>query len=230
MAEFYLRFWLKVGAIIWFVVFVFILAEPSFADDRTDWKAHATKMETKYSLPVGLLLAICEQESNWRNVGGAVGEIGICQVQAATVYMICPACKHGSSVTALGSFGTGPNVIRIQRALAAKGYYPGKIDGIFGPVTRAATLDYQRANALKADGVVGARTWDSLVQGPRPGNDVAATLWVPKENIEWAARYLAWLRDNVSPEPTVMMAAYNGGPANAIVRYVVSVNKRWARQ
>lgn len=37
-------------------------------------------------------------------------------------------------------------------------------DGIFGPVTRAATIAWQRSHALAPDGVVGPLTWATLVR------------------------------------------------------------------
>jgi len=50
----------------------------------------------------------------------------------------------------------------IQQALKNAGYYDGKIDGVKGKGTRKAIKDFQRANGLKADGVVGPRTWELL--------------------------------------------------------------------
>lgn len=50
----------------------------------------------------------------------------------------------------------------IQQALKNAGYYDGKIDGIKGKGTRKAIRDFQKANGLKVDGVVGSRTWDVL--------------------------------------------------------------------
>lgn len=59
----------------------------------------------------------------------------------------------------------GPQVSALQGVLAAGGFYSGRIDGDFGGKTDKAVRDVQSAFGLKADGVVGAKTWpviDSL--------------------------------------------------------------------
>ncbi len=43
-------------------------------------------------------------------------------------------------------------VSRIQRELSELGHYKGTIDGLVGPQTRAAIVEYQRANRLTANG------------------------------------------------------------------------------
>jgi len=50
----------------------------------------------------------------------------------------------------------------IQTCLKNAGFYKGKIDGIKGRRTRSAIKKFQRANGLKADGIVGKRTWEVL--------------------------------------------------------------------
>lgn len=40
-----------------------------------------------------------------------------------------------------------------------------QVDGIFGAKTEAAVRQYQQANGLKADGVVGVNTWSVLLRG-----------------------------------------------------------------
>lgn len=50
----------------------------------------------------------------------------------------------------------------IQTCLKNAGFYEGKIDGIKGKKTKKAIRDFQKANDLVADGVVGPKTWEIL--------------------------------------------------------------------
>lgn len=56
----------------------------------------------------------------------------------------------------------GDSVLLLQRALAAKGFSPGAIDGDFGPKTEQSVKAFQVANNLSTDGIVGILTWKSL--------------------------------------------------------------------
>jgi hypothetical protein len=56
-----------------------------------------------------------------------------------------------------GSFGE--EVKQWQLFLQSAGYKIPFVDGAFGPVTERETLKFQSANGLKADGVVGPKTW-----------------------------------------------------------------------
>lgn len=51
---------------------------------------------------------------------------------------------------------------QIQRALKNAGFYNGPVDGKIGPKTKDAIKAFQKANGLKADGVVGKRTAEKL--------------------------------------------------------------------
>ena len=51
---------------------------------------------------------------------------------------------------------------QIQRALKSAGFYQGPIDGKIGPKTTEAIIKFQKANGLKADGIVGKRTSAAL--------------------------------------------------------------------
>jgi murein L,D-transpeptidase YcbB/YkuD len=50
----------------------------------------------------------------------------------------------------------------IQQALKNAGYYNGNVDGVKGKGTKRAIKEFQKANGLRADGVVGRKTWDLL--------------------------------------------------------------------
>ncbi|MEG1509094.1 MAG: spore cortex-lytic enzyme [Clostridia bacterium] len=52
----------------------------------------------------------------------------------------------------------GEVVKKIQQALKDKGYYKQNIDGIYGSSTTNSVKQFQQANKLVADGVVGAQT------------------------------------------------------------------------
>lgn len=189
---------------------------------------HTARVEIEYDLPAGLLRAICEQESRWRNVAGQHGEIGVCQIKPDTVLMVCN-CKNNGKQLFFQPGSRGDEVRRIQAQLTRWGYAL-KTDGIYGPATASAVTAFQRALKTPTDGVVGPFTWALLFHGePYPGGTITAALWNPYKNIEWAAAYLVWLRENVSDDPVVLVAAYNGGHANPVVKYVVSVQKRLAR-
>jgi peptidoglycan hydrolase-like protein with peptidoglycan-binding domain len=51
---------------------------------------------------------------------------------------------------------------KVQKALKAAGVYSGRVDGRIGPGTKAAIIEFQKGHGLKADGVLGAKTWEEL--------------------------------------------------------------------
>lgn len=197
---------------------------------REQLEIHAAKVEAQFELPTGLVRAICEQESHWRNVAGQHGEIGVCQLKPATVLMIC-GCKDNASQIFIGRGSKGDHVRRVQATLVLWGFSTVKVDGVFGPATERAVLAFQGGLKVKPDGVVGPLTWALLFRGePYPGSTIAASLWNPYKNVEWAAAYLVWLIEKLETDnPAVLMAAYNGGSANPVVKYMVSVQRRMAR-
>jgi polysaccharide deacetylase family sporulation protein PdaB len=58
-----------------------------------------------------------------------------------------------------GSIGT--SVKQVQQALAARGYKLAA-DGIFGPITKGAVIQFQSSQGISADGIVGPVTWGRL--------------------------------------------------------------------
>ncbi len=93
-------------------------------------------------------------------------------------------CTIGARSVRLGSSGDG--VVCLQNALAAEGFYKGVAHGEFDDATLRAVMDYQTANDLFVDGVVGRESaidlaiWpdeESLVVRTPPPEPGAVDLW-----------------------------------------------------
>lgn len=67
------------------------------------------------------------------------------------------------SMTTLRNGATGTKVRVLQWLLNEKGFNAGKVDGIFGKTTLSAVKAYQCNKGLDVDGVVGKKTWTSLL-------------------------------------------------------------------
>jgi len=68
----------------------------------------------------------------------------------------------GLEVLSLGSAGTG--VLALKQVLAIRSDLPISQDGVFCELTQQAVKHYQRSVCLRADGVVGHRTWAKIVR------------------------------------------------------------------
>lgn len=66
-----------------------------------------------------------------------------------------------------GGSSFNANGAQIQGLLNTFGYKLA-VDGIVGPVTMAAIVDFQKKNGLVADGIVGPKTMAVLEAGPKP--------------------------------------------------------------
>ena len=63
-----------------------------------------------------------------------------------------------------GNLMRGEDVKICQQQLKKKGFDPGKTDSIYGQKTEAAVKDFQKANDLIVDGIVGQKTWNKLFE------------------------------------------------------------------
>ena len=198
------------------------LCLPTMASDVSDYLSLAPMLEQQYKLPVGLLATICTYESHGQNVKGAHGEIGVCQIKPDTIRHAFGDTSYVSprlQYVALGS--KGPLVETIRKMLVQKGYiYAEGPSSVFDVSLMLVIKGYQASHHLRIDGVVGPQTWGSLLQHP----SIEEQLWNPKTNIEYAAKYLQWLSKVLNTnDPMILAAAYNGGPANPIVRYMINI-------
>jgi hypothetical protein len=87
-----------------------------------------------------------------------------------------PSTGNGSSPGSgrrMISYGSqGKDVVDAQQLLNQHGAAPPLvIDGIFGPKTRQATIEFQKTHGLVPDGIIGPLTWGALesgAPGPQP--------------------------------------------------------------
>lgn len=56
----------------------------------------------------------------------------------------------------------GDHISELQELLKSAGYYQGRVDGNYGSLTEQAVINFQRERKLKANGIVGHRTWNAL--------------------------------------------------------------------
>ena len=85
----------------------------------------------------------------------------------------------------------GWDVAAMQYILARRGYPPGAIDAIFGPMTDRALRNFQSALGLSADGLAGPATIAGLRHGAASrgttpvANGPAVSPLLPAESIAW---------------------------------------------
>ena len=115
------------------------------------------------------------QKSNGLTADGTAG--------ASTLKKLSGNCKPATKSTptpapssALREGSSGEAVYILQARLFELGYYSGRIDGRFGAETTEAVKEFQRANGLSADGVVGSGTQKKLESGTAvPADSVQAS-------------------------------------------------------
>lgn len=70
---------------------------------------------------------------------------------------------------------SGDDVRNWQTFLASRGHYQAEIDGLFGPITRAATIAFQRERGIGVDGVAGPETYRAAVEAGYSSTDARVT-------------------------------------------------------
>jgi len=72
------------------------------------------------------------------------------------------AARLAFALPAAEARAASPRVAALQVALFRSGYYHGAFDGVAGPVTRRATVHFQRRHHLTPDGIAGPHTRRAL--------------------------------------------------------------------
>ncbi|MBD3883978.1 peptidoglycan-binding protein [Phormidium tenue FACHB-886] len=81
---------------------------------------------------------------------------------------IRPENRLDAASAPLLRFGSqSKTVSQLQERLRQLGYYKGALDGVYGDLTVEAVSEFQRAEGLDVDGVVGRSTWAKLQQPSR---------------------------------------------------------------
>lgn len=124
---------------------------------------------------------------------------------AAGSAVAAPSGGGGSSQPVLRLGARGPDVGRLQDALARHGSSPGPRDGVFGARTDGAVRRFQTARRLVVDGVVGPQTWGALAAAPpapRPSLPTGTVLRLGDRGAAVRAMQDALKRHGVDPGPS----------------------------
>lgn len=100
-----------------------------------------------------------------------------------------PILRQGDSGTA---------VTWLQQLLNTKGINIA-VDGIFGNVTRAAVVQFQKQSGIATDGIVGPQTWQALRRnGNAPIQLTDAAIYYEPSKYSYQKRALEWLQSRIS--------------------------------
>jgi len=84
---------------------------------------------------------------------------------------VAPGPAHLPKMIRRGS--VGPEVRMCQTLLKKVGLEPGPVDGMFGPATHRAVVQFQEKRGLEVDGIVGPQTWAAFRERARVDLDVS---------------------------------------------------------
>ena len=116
------------------------------ADEVTAIKTRVDTLESKVE---GIEAKQSETEKATQEQGQAVDDMW--------------TAREGGGKTNIGAKSRGgPRMKEIQACLKKAGVYDGAVDGVKGKGTTKAIKGFQKSNGLKADGVVGRKTWELL--------------------------------------------------------------------
>ncbi len=104
----------------------------------------------------------------------------------------------------------------LQVALRARGLYPGKIDGIAGPMTKRAVRTLQRRRGLVVDGIAGPRTRRAL---GRLGRPLFGPRVIRRPMVGWDVAVLQFLLTRRGQPAGVVDGYFGPGTLRALRRF-----------
>ena len=133
------------------------------------WATEAVTVETARAVKQAAR-AKHEDKTHWLTVAKPLrDELRARQREALAAYLVhtirvqAPMLEQPQPTLGLGSVRAAVKELQLRLNIAGA-VPPLKVDGIFGPLTREAVLNFQEAHGLTADGIVGAVTWAQLNQ------------------------------------------------------------------
>lgn len=105
-----------------------------------------------------------------------------------------------ATITVLQIGSRGPEVADLQHLLMARGGAHstdlGAIDGVFGPRTQAAVINFQRHQPAQNNGVVEHETWKALAEAPEWPNQIPGQFLRPGDRGEGVKQLQKGLRNH----------------------------------
>lgn len=109
--------------------------------------------------------------------------------------------------------GYNPRIKEIQKTLKEAGFNPGPIDGTMDKQTRRAIKDFQKANQIKATGIINIKTQAKLdalaFELPKKKNEI-----VQAQEIKNRLRSAVWRK---KVQQALKNAGFNPGPIDGIM-------------
>jgi len=96
----------------------------------------------------------------------------------------------------------GDDVSRLQQSLGSLGFDAGKVDGLFGPDTLRAILDFQRNRGMPEDGIAGREVVDELALMSKATDKPAREVVREHAWVDSLPRPIAGARIYIDPEGT----------------------------
>lgn len=117
----------------------------------------------------------------------------------------------------------GSAVREVQRLLQERGFSLGGVDGVFGSRTRAAVVNFQRAQNLSVTGIVDITTWEAL--GKRcQGSETSVCPVIRIGDRGSGVRFLQSLLDNLNYAPGPIDGVFGADTQGAVIAFQANNN------